>query len=188
MRALPTTVPVGAGGGAASRGSSLAGAQTREVFKSIIYGLNYGAGADTVLEAILKKYKNVRQINWVQEEPRNMGAWHFIEPYLEWVLNQIHAPNRRPRYAGRAASMTPQELARKYMVDRVEVVEEGKYCVGVKCVSANELYFHGHFPEKPRYLSNPTDRSDCPFSSILRNHNRLPDTWLRQQRTRLGGA
>jgi len=35
------------------------------------------------------------------------------------------------------------------MVDRVEVIEEGKYCVGVKCVSANELYFHGHFPEKP---------------------------------------
>lgn len=35
------------------------------------------------------------------------------------------------------------------MVDRVEVVEEGKFCVGVKCVSANELYFHGHFPEKP---------------------------------------
>ncbi len=35
------------------------------------------------------------------------------------------------------------------MVDRVEVVQEGKYCVGVKCVSANELYFHGHFPEKP---------------------------------------
>ena len=35
------------------------------------------------------------------------------------------------------------------MVDRVEVIEEGKRCVGVKCVSANELYFHGHFPEKP---------------------------------------
>jgi 3-hydroxyacyl-[acyl-carrier-protein] dehydratase len=35
------------------------------------------------------------------------------------------------------------------MVDRVEVVEQGRYCVGVKCVSANELYFHGHFPEKP---------------------------------------
>ena len=35
------------------------------------------------------------------------------------------------------------------MVDRVEVIEEGRSCVGVKCVSANELYFHGHFPEKP---------------------------------------
>ena len=44
------------------------------------------------------------EITWCQEEPRNMGAWHFIEPYLEWVLNQINAPNKRPRYAGRAAS------------------------------------------------------------------------------------
>ncbi|MGY3619937.1 2-oxoglutarate dehydrogenase E1 component [Bradyrhizobium sp. USDA 10063] len=44
------------------------------------------------------------EVVWCQEEPRNMGAWHFIEPYLEWVLNQIHAPNRRPRYAGRAAA------------------------------------------------------------------------------------
>jgi len=33
-----------------------------------------------------------------------MGAWHFIEPYLEWVLNQAGAANRRPRYTGRPAS------------------------------------------------------------------------------------
>jgi 2-oxoglutarate dehydrogenase E1 component len=44
------------------------------------------------------------EVVWCQEEPRNMGAWHFIEPYLEWVLNQINAPNKRPRYAGRAAA------------------------------------------------------------------------------------
>ena len=44
------------------------------------------------------------EVVWCQEEPRNMGGWHFIEPYLEWVLNQINAPNRRPRYAGRAAA------------------------------------------------------------------------------------
>ncbi len=51
----------------------------------------------------LSRFKNA-EVVWCQEEPRNMGSWHFIEPYLEWVLNQIHAPNRRPRYAGRAAS------------------------------------------------------------------------------------
>jgi 2-oxoglutarate dehydrogenase E1 component len=51
----------------------------------------------------LGRFKNA-EVVWCQEEPRNMGSWHFIEPYLEWVLNQIHAPNRRPRYAGRAAS------------------------------------------------------------------------------------
>ena len=51
----------------------------------------------------LARFKGAEFV-WCQEEPRNMGAWHFIEPYLEWVLHQIHAKNPRPRYAGRAAS------------------------------------------------------------------------------------
>jgi len=51
----------------------------------------------------LGRFKNAEMV-WCQEEPRNMGSWHFIEPYLEWVLNQINATNRRPRYAGRPAS------------------------------------------------------------------------------------
>jgi 2-oxoglutarate dehydrogenase E1 component len=44
------------------------------------------------------------QFMWCQEEPRNMGAFAFLEPYLEWVLEQIRATNKRPAYAGRAAS------------------------------------------------------------------------------------
>ncbi|MCX5792105.1 MAG: 3-hydroxyacyl-ACP dehydratase FabZ [Elusimicrobia bacterium] len=35
------------------------------------------------------------------------------------------------------------------LVDKVEIVVENKSCVGTKCVTANELYFHGHFPTKP---------------------------------------
>ena len=57
----------------------------------------------TLLVAELTRFKGA-EVVWCQEEPRNMGAWHFIEPYLEWVLNQINAPNKRPRYAGRAAA------------------------------------------------------------------------------------
>jgi 2-oxoglutarate dehydrogenase E1 component len=41
---------------------------------------------------------------WCQEEPRNMGAYSFMGPYLEWVLDQVRAKNRQPTYAGRAAS------------------------------------------------------------------------------------
>jgi 2-oxoglutarate dehydrogenase E1 component len=41
---------------------------------------------------------------WCQEEPRNMGAYSFMAPYLEWVLEQVRAKNRQPIYAGRAAS------------------------------------------------------------------------------------
>src|ERR1700712_5459092 len=51
----------------------------------------------------LARFKKA-EVVWCQEEPRNMGAWHFIEPYLEWVLNQIEAKQRRPRYATRPAS------------------------------------------------------------------------------------
>ena len=41
---------------------------------------------------------------WCQEEPKNMGAWSFIEPNLEWTLSQISAKHGRVRYAGRPAS------------------------------------------------------------------------------------
>src|SRR5207342_1421156 len=42
------------------------------------------------------------EFTWCQEEPRNMGAYSFITPYLEWVLGQIGAKNKQPIYAGRA--------------------------------------------------------------------------------------
>jgi 2-oxoglutarate dehydrogenase E1 component len=32
------------------------------------------------------------------------GLWFFVEPYIEWVLEQIDAKHKRPRYAGRAAA------------------------------------------------------------------------------------
>jgi 2-oxoglutarate dehydrogenase E1 component len=51
----------------------------------------------------LNRFKTAELV-WCQEEPRNMGAWLFVEPYLEWELNQIGADVRRPRYAGRPAS------------------------------------------------------------------------------------
>src|SRR5262249_29084001 len=44
---------------------------------------------------------------WCQEEPRNMGAWNFVEHYIEWALNQIEAKHRWPRYAARPAAASP---------------------------------------------------------------------------------
>src|ERR1700748_4016397 len=73
----------------------------------------------------LGRFKN-GEVVWCQEEPRNMGAWHFIEPYLEWVLNQIHAPNRRPRYAGRAAAAASATgLMSKHLAQLKAVLDEG---------------------------------------------------------------
>ena len=33
---------------------------------------------------------------WCQEEPKNQGAWTFIEPNIEWVLGRIKAKHPRP--------------------------------------------------------------------------------------------
>jgi 2-oxoglutarate dehydrogenase E1 component len=51
----------------------------------------------------LSRFKNA-DIVWCQEEPKNMGSWTFVEPYLSWVLEQSGSKVKRPRYAGRPAS------------------------------------------------------------------------------------
>jgi len=72
----------------------------------------------------LARFKTAELV-WCQEEPRNMGAWHFIEPYLEWVLNQIHAPHKRPRYAGRAAAAaTATGLMSKHLAQLKALLDE----------------------------------------------------------------
>ena len=58
------------------------------------------------LKALVQEFARFKKADvvWCQEEPRNMGAWHFIEPYLEWVLTQAGADHKRARYAGRPSS------------------------------------------------------------------------------------
>jgi 2-oxoglutarate dehydrogenase E1 component len=51
----------------------------------------------------LSRFKNA-DVVWCQEEPKNMGSWSFVEPYLAWVLDQAGSKVKRPRYAGRPAS------------------------------------------------------------------------------------
>jgi 2-oxoglutarate dehydrogenase E1 component len=62
---------------------------------------------------------------WCQEEPKNMGAWSFIEPNLSWVLDHIDARHKRPRYAGRPASAaTAAGLMRKHQQQLKALLDE----------------------------------------------------------------
>ena len=54
----------------------------------------------------LERFKGAEMI-WCQEEPKNQGAWTFIEPNIEWVLSRIDAKHKRPIYVGRATSASP---------------------------------------------------------------------------------
>jgi 2-oxoglutarate dehydrogenase E1 component len=65
------------------------------------------------------------EVVWAQEEPKNMGAWSFIEPNLEWVLDQVKAEHARPRYAGRPASAaTATGLAKKHAQEQQSVLDQ----------------------------------------------------------------
>jgi 2-oxoglutarate dehydrogenase E1 component len=72
----------------------------------------------------LGRFKNA-EIVWCQEEPRNMGAWHFIESYLEWVLRQTGSSQGRARYAGRPpAAATATGLMSKHLAQLKAFLDE----------------------------------------------------------------
>jgi 2-oxoglutarate dehydrogenase E1 component len=72
----------------------------------------------------LSRFKNA-EIVWCQEEPKNMGGWSFVQPYIDWVLDQMGRGNQRPRYIGRAASAsTATGLMRTHLAQLQAFLEE----------------------------------------------------------------
>ena len=51
----------------------------------------------------LKRFKNAELV-WCQEEPKNMGGWQFVDPWLELSLERMSIKAKRARYVGRPAS------------------------------------------------------------------------------------
>ena len=65
------------------------------------------------------------EVVWAQEEPKNMGAWSFIEPNLEWVLERAGGKSKRASYVGRASSAaTATGLASKHAQEQKAIVEQ----------------------------------------------------------------
>jgi 2-oxoglutarate dehydrogenase E1 component len=51
----------------------------------------------------LARFPNAELI-WCQEEPKNMGGWTFVDPWLELTLEKLDVKSKRARYVGRPAS------------------------------------------------------------------------------------
>jgi len=54
-------------------------------------------------QAQIERYRKAAEIVWCQEEPRNQGAWHRIQHYLERHM----LPHQKLIYAGRDSSASP---------------------------------------------------------------------------------
>jgi multifunctional 2-oxoglutarate metabolism enzyme len=67
----------------------------------------YPFPADAVRKE-LKRYKKVKEVVWLQEEPANMGGGFFVRPLMDDMLEDLHGDcSRRVRYIGRPASASP---------------------------------------------------------------------------------
>lgn len=47
-----------------------------------------------LIKSFIEKYKGA-QVMWVQEEPKNMGAWSFIAPHLQNLTSKVHYVGRK---------------------------------------------------------------------------------------------
>ncbi|MEP1229910.1 MAG: 2-oxoglutarate dehydrogenase E1 component, partial [Litorimonas sp.] len=78
---------------------------------------------DDAIQVELKRFKQAEVI-WAQEEPKNMGAWSFIEPYIEESLSAIKAKQKRARYIGRpAAASTATGISAKHKKEQADIFD-----------------------------------------------------------------
>jgi 2-oxoglutarate dehydrogenase E1 component len=68
---------------------------------------------------ILTKYRNARQVLWVQEEPRNRGCWTFMESRLRELL----LAGSTLTYCGREEAASPATGSHKmHLIEEEEFV------------------------------------------------------------------
>jgi len=76
----------------------------------------YPFPTDAVAE-VLERYAQYRELIWLQEEPRNMGAWTFVERHLR--------DRRDLRYVGRPEQASPAEgWSEAHAADQRRIISE----------------------------------------------------------------
>jgi 2-oxoglutarate dehydrogenase E1 component len=75
------------------------------------------------LGARLAEYPHA-EVVWCQEEPENMGGWHFVDRRIERSLATIDVRAKRPVYIGRPESASPATgSARNHLKEQADLVD-----------------------------------------------------------------
>ena len=73
----------------------------------------------------LARMTGLEEVVWCQEEPRNNGAWFFVDPLIEEALKAAGCKVTRARYAGRQASASPATgLATRHAAEQAALVAD----------------------------------------------------------------
>jgi len=71
----------------------------------------------------LAHYPNA-EVVWCQEEPENMGAWHFVDRRIERSLSSIDVRSKRPVYVGRPEAASPATGSlRTHLKEQADLVD-----------------------------------------------------------------
>lgn len=78
---------------------------------------------ESELESVFNQYGGISEVVWLQEEPRNMGAWTFARPRLEKLID-----GRWPlHYIGRIANGSPAEGSASWHAINQEAILQQAY-------------------------------------------------------------
>jgi 2-oxoglutarate dehydrogenase E1 component len=76
------------------------------------------------INKVLEKYKG-KPLIWVQEEPKNMGAWFSVRDYIQWTLDTLKANNNKISYIGRSPDATPATgYAKRHNSQQQEIINK----------------------------------------------------------------
>ena len=71
----------------------------------------------------LKAMPKLQDVVWAQEEPKNNGAWYFVEDQLEQCLSDSGHAGMRAQYAGRVAGASPATgLAKRHAAEQAALI------------------------------------------------------------------
>jgi 2-oxoglutarate dehydrogenase E1 component len=72
------------------------------------------------IQAIISRYHRAQESSWVQEEPKNRGAWTFMEPRLREILPD----GRITKYYGREEAASPATGSSKlHQIEEQEIIQ-----------------------------------------------------------------
>ena len=81
------------------------------------------------VKQILARYPAANEVVWVQEEPRNMGAWRSVQENFQTVID---GSKRLLRYVGRAEAASPAAGSlKRHQQEQAELVENA-FAVEIK--------------------------------------------------------
>ena len=76
-----------------------------------------------IYEAEVEKAK--AEMNFAEIEYNNMGAWSFVEKYINWTLESIGAKSQKVHYVGRKPSAsTATGYLKKHVQQQDEIISK----------------------------------------------------------------